>query len=85
MNKGKVMWLADESDFSLSDAETFEERKLFVENLGWLLSQTREGIENCYLDDQDVVHVVYRGGAEMSVNVRCDSYTAIIRDVCRRL
>ena len=61
------------------------DRGLFVENLGWLLSQTREGITGCYLDNDEVVHVQFKGGSERLVNVECDSYMAIIRDVVKRL
>lgn len=61
------------------------DRKQFVENYGWLLTQTREGIVGAYLDDQEVVHVVFRGGHEKRVNVAMDSYMAIIRDVGKAL
>lgn len=61
------------------------DRKQFVENLGWLLSQTREGVESAYLDDKDTVHVVFCKGGELLVNVTWDSYMAIIRDVANAL
>lgn len=61
------------------------DRALFVENLGVLLSQTREGIQQAYLDYDDMVHVVYHGGSEKLINVAMDSYMAIIRDVVKRL
>lgn len=61
------------------------DRALFVENLGYLLSQTREGIAGCYLDNDEVVHVQFKGGSERLVNVACDSYMAIIRDVTKQL
>ena len=62
-----------------------EDRKMFVRNLGWLLSQTREGIKEAYLDDDEIVHVVFQGGSERRINVAWDSYMAIIRDVTKRL
>ncbi len=65
--------------------ENMIDRKNFVHNLGWLLSQTREGVERCYLDEQDIVHVVYRGGHEQQVNVRLNSYAAIVREVADAL
>lgn len=61
----------------------FEDRKQFVHNLGVLLSQTREPIVGCSLDNDDQVHVVYAGGHETIVNVRMDSYLAIVSDVAR--
>ena len=66
-------------DLALND------RKQFVYNLGVLLSQTREGIVGAYLDDQETVHVVYKGGHEELINVNMDSYMAIVRDVTKGL
>lgn len=57
----------------------------FVRNIGWLLSQTREKVERCYLDEDDQVHIEFRGGHEQVINVRCDSYLAIIRDVAGQM
>lgn len=65
--------------------ESMDDRKQFVENLGWLMSQTREGVVSAYLDDREVVHVVRRRGKELLVDVTCDSYMAIIRDVARAM
>lgn len=76
-NETKVMF-ADE-EVNRRDKETF------VRNLGWLLSQTREQVERCYLDEEEQVHVVFRGGSERTVNVKYDSCAAIIRDVMRVL
>lgn len=61
------------------------DRVRFVSNLGVLLSQTREGIVGAYLDDRELVHVVYKGGHEELINVRLDSYIAIISDVAKNL
>lgn len=71
-----AMMFADE-DANRHDKETF------VRNLGWLLSQTREQVERCYLDEEEQVHIVFRGGSERKVNVKHDSYAAIIRDVAK--
>ena len=62
-----------------------EDRKLFVHNLGLLLSQTREGIKSCELGDNEIVTVTYRSGYEMKVNVNMDSYMAIISDVTNHI
>ena len=61
------------------------DRKQFVTNLGWLLTQTREGVESAYLDDKEIGHVVFCNGKELLVNVAWDSYMAIIRDVAKAL
>lgn len=64
--------------------EALEDRKLFVKNLGILLSQTREGIDRCELSDNDIVTVYYRSGISIEVNVHMDSYAAIIKDVMKQ-
>lgn len=67
----------------MSPKDALLDRKLFVSNLGDLLSQTRERIVSAYLDDNETVHVVDKGGQELKVNVSMDSYFAIIKDVVR--
>ena len=76
-NETKMMFANEE--------ENQHDKEIFVRNLGWLLSQTREKVERCYLDKEDQVHVVFRGGSERTVNVKQDSYAAIIRDVTKVL
>lgn len=75
--------------FYMSDAEAIEDRELFVHNLGWLLSQTREGVLSCELinAEQEGEHVLitYRNGCKERVNVHMDSYAAIIRDVTKHI
>lgn len=83
MQKGLVMWEADETSMNLNDVEAFAERELFVENLGWLLRQTREGIVSCILDSDNLVHVRYKHGPEKLINVEHDSFKAIVYDVLK--
>lgn len=71
----------------MTEQEAIEDRELFVRNLGWLLSQTRDGLISCKLvnaeqEDEHVV-VTYRGGGTRSVNTYMDSYAAIVRDVAK--
>ena len=61
----------------------FEDRQLFVKNLGELLSQTREEVIKCELDENEIVTVFFKNGYTKKVNVRMDSYLAIIRDVTK--
>lgn len=68
-----------------SEGANHYDKEIFVRNLGWLLGQTREQVERCYLDEEEQVHVVFRGGSERTVNVKHDSYAAIIRDVAKAL
>lgn len=55
-------------------------KQAFVRNLGQLLSQTRTGVISAELKDEDTVIVHYQDG-EGKVNIACDSYLAIIKDV----
>ena len=67
----------------MPEEKALEDRKLFVHNLGKLLSQTREGVISCELDDNEIVTIPFIGGGTHTVNVNMDSYTAIIRDVAK--
>ena len=82
----KEMEIANETKMMFAtEEENQHDKEIFVRNLGWLLSQTREQVERCYLDEEEQVHVVFRGGSERTVNVKHDSYAAIIRDVAKAL
>ena len=67
-----------------SEADMLSDRKQFVRNLGWLLTQTRDGVDYCELSDDDIVTVYYLDGGKREINVAHDSYAAIVRDVARR-
>ena len=76
--------IANETAMMFADEEAnHHDKETFVRNLGWLLSQTREQVERCYLDEEEQVHIVFRGGSERKVNVKHDSHAAIIRDVAK--
>lgn len=82
-NKEPERKRADETKaFYLDKEDSLVDRKLFVHNLGELLSQTREGIIGCELDDDDIVTIYFIGGTT-KVNVKLDSYFAIIKDVIK--
>lgn len=72
----------------MSDADAIHDREIFVHNLGWLLSQTRDNVVSCALIDAEkpTEHVVvtYKGGGIRKIGTYMDSYAAIIRDVARR-
>ena len=55
-------------------------RRLFVHNLGLLLSQTRRDVTSCSIHDE-VVTIHYANGYARDVDVTADSYMAIIKDV----
>ena len=65
-----------------------DDRRLFVRNLGWLLSQTRCGVVSCELygdQDREYVIVRYDHGGKREIDVTADSYLAIVRDVTKRV
>lgn len=72
----------------MSDEDVIHDREIFVHNLGWLLSQTRDGVVSCELIDaeKDTEHVLvtYKGGGTRKIGTYMDSYAAIVRDVARR-
>lgn len=73
---------ANETAASFAEEKAMaQDRATFVRNLGILLSQTREGIIGCELDENEVVTIHFKHGATRCVNVECDSYIAIIREV----
>lgn len=78
-NESLAFLLMDDKELVKAD------RKLFVHNLGELLRQTRAGVISCELDDEDIVTITYHGGGIRRVNVAMDSYTAIMRDVAKRV
>lgn len=71
----------------MNEKDAIRDRELFVQNLGELLSQTRDGVVNCELIDAEKptehVLVTYKGGGTRMINTYMDSYAAIIRDVAR--
>lgn len=65
-------------------AQALADRKLFVRNLGWLLSQTRQRIESCELSDDDIIIVKYQNGCSWQFEIGNDSYLDIIRYIVNR-
>lgn len=72
----------------LNDQDAIRDREKFVWNLGWLLSQTRDGVVGCELVDAEkpTEHVVvtYRNGYTKKIGTYVDSYAAIVRDVASK-
>lgn len=71
--------------FYLDLSQQLADRTLFVENFGWVLSQTRHCVDRLELQDYDTVVVHYRNGFTRSVNVAHDSYSAIMKDVLNKV
>ena len=81
MNKNHPSSKANENNPSL-----YNDKELFVHNLGVLLSQTRENIKGCKLVDVNTVMILYKDtDYTLSVNITADSYTAIVYDVAKRI
>ena len=72
----------------MTDEYAIRDREKFVWNLGWLLSQTRDGVVSCELVNAEqpgeYVLVTYKGGGTRKIGTYMDSYAAIIRDVANR-
>ena len=72
----------------MDEQDAIHDREIFVHNLGWLLSQTRDGVVSCELIDAEkpTEHVVvtYRNGYTKKIGTYMDSYAAIVRDVAKR-
>lgn len=71
--------------WSMDQESRDKDRALFIKNLGWLLSQTRNQVESCYMLDRDMAVIKFVDGSEVKVNIACDSYMAIIQDVNRQI
>lgn len=88
MKEGEDMTRANEIRAGIMNEEgAIRDREQFVKNLGWLLSQTRDGVMRCELIDAEkpTEHVVvtYRNGYKKKIGTYMDSYAAIIRDVAK--
>lgn len=74
--------LANEDEsFLVSSEAAKKDKKIFIRNLGLLLSQSREGVLGAELIDEDTVLLTFKSGYSKRVNIRADSYIAIISDV----
>lgn len=88
MKKIEMIESSETGAMFLDRDSALQDRVQFVHNLGVLLSQTREGISGCELDpetDVVTVHFKHPESYSMLVNVRMDSYMAIVRDVAKAL
>ena len=57
-------------------------KALFITNLAGLLRRTEEGVVDLALsEDGETVTILFEGGGTRRVNIACDSYLAIIKDV----
>ena len=81
-NETKAMFMNDEA--ALADREGF------VRNVGSLASQTREGVVSIdYLpeteSETELAVINFKGGAKKYINIRCNSYSAIVRDIFKNI
>lgn len=62
------------------------DKALFVTNLAGLLRQTREEVADLTLsEDGETVTILFNGGGTRQVNINCDSYLAIVKDVAKAI
>lgn len=78
---------ADENKAMFASPEEMAADKwLFITNLAGLLRQTREQVVDLTLsEDGDTVTILFDGGGTRRVNIACDSYLAIVRDVAKAI
>ncbi|MBP5379233.1 MAG: hypothetical protein J6Y64_06805 [Ruminococcus sp.] len=81
-NETKAMLLDDEG--------AMLDRADFVRNVGALASQTREGVISIEyapetVNETEFAVIHYKGGATKLVNIRHNSYAAIVRDIFKQL
>lgn len=89
MNKITMELANEDAMMYAGPLEELMDKKLFVENLGILLSQTREGVAGCVLLNDETLEIHFRqpDGSiyREKVNIACDSYAAIIRDTMKHI
>lgn len=68
---------------NMSESDKYLNKEEFVENLGKLLSYTREPVTGCKLINNDIVEVLLDDGESRKVCIAGDSYLAIIKDVLK--
>lgn len=74
----------------MDDEAALADRADFVRNVGALASQTREGVELIEYapeseNETELAVIHYKSGATKLVNIRLDSYSAIVRDIFKNL
>ena len=84
---GYICKPANEVGVMLASEEVqHKDKARFVSNLAGLLGQTREGVADLALsEDGETVTILFKGGASRRVNIACDSYIAIVRDVTKAI
>lgn len=74
--------------FTEDEAVIYADRRDFVENVGILAAQTREGVDHIeYIkeDDMEIAKIVFKKGRERYVNINHDSFSAIVRDIFKQI
>lgn len=66
------------------------DRASFVNNVGALASQTREGVQSIEYspeseNETELAIIHYKGGSIKKVNIRHSSYAAIVKDIFKNL
>ena len=74
----------------MDDADAIMDRAAFVNNVGALAAQTREGVESIEYapeseNETELAVIHYKSGVTKCINIRCDSYSAIVRDIIKNL
>ena len=80
----------NENDTMFEDNDSIirRDRAQFVNNVGVLAAQTREGVDHIeYIadDDCELAKIVFKKGHEKYVNINHDSFSAIARDIFKHI
>lgn len=86
-----ILYDCNESKAMFYDDEAAQiDRADFVRNVGALASQTREGVVSIEyalesMNDTELAVIHYKNGYTKLVNIRADSYSAIVRDIFKQI
>lgn len=74
----------------MDEEAAIADRAAFVGNVGILAAQTREGVEFITYcpetaTETELAVIHYKNGAVKNVNIRCNSYSAIVQDIFKNL
>lgn len=86
MQSKRIQLANEDRAFFLPRAEAWADKARFISALAVLLQMTRERVVGLSLsEDGEMVTLLYDGGFKKTVNIACDSYMAIIRDVAKKV
>ena len=85
--EGRMFLSQDAKTCVWKDAEDLRnfDKQIFIENTGWLLSQTREGVDSIRMKDENTAEIIYENGYTRDVDVEMCSFLAIVKTICKNV